>query len=92
MMKTKEPVFTGPKKGYSAFFIGDRSGVGKIRQLDSQGKWKWSYDVLDDWGGTPCWMWFHENASIEKQVNRMIEYDKKYRNETIFLGYVKDVE
>lgn len=104
----KKPKFTGIKKNHSAMWIGVPTSksefkdlhLNRVRILTSNGKWGWTtpYRAYEElyyhmpWISSPCWTWDIEHKKIANQIKSMNSYDKFNKRETIFLGYVKDVE
>lgn len=105
-MKKEEPEFKGFKKNHTAvWFINDRFGkLKKIRMLHSRkvqlssGRGYWGYkfveeDFLNEKGNMllvePCW---RVHSEISENIREMNCYDFIYRQEAVFIGYIKDTE
>lgn len=96
----KPPVYKGPRKGYSAFWLVDIMPTKdnlyaefryRLRHLDSKGQWlyrnlNWFYDGHEPCI-IPCWVSTHG-----KSISAMEMYDIENGIECEFLGYVKDTE
>lgn len=99
MKKCKEPVYTGPRKGYCAVFLGE-GYYPRIRFIYSNNTAEYTFEntgnikrILNGeptGNSYPCW---HDPArDWQDNYTRLKDYDNRCNNETIFLGYVKDTE